>query len=426
MNKLSIKKLFIVLFLAIFIFIFSFIIVKAVSDSFDFGDFQCGRQGPSKDCGTRNDTIGSRYDKVSLNIDIRGHRYGSLSYIISNACLLKDNVGQCGWFICYANECGKQYRGELRPFDQKYSTTITISGAGNYSVSRSAKVRDAEVRVGVNGSAFLPSPTADIKCNGADSCTINNDTSATISWTSSNTDSCSVSPNSWGGTSGSRSTGNLSDSQTYTLNCDGPGGSTSDSVSVTVNPPVCNPNPTKRTCNEVNGDTWVFQHYVSCNGENIENCSTQDKICDPGDGTNAFCRFIGGEESPPPPPPPSPSPTSTSTPTPTPTLTKTPKPTSTQTPTPIPGLHTIRGGVYQDLNTSTCCDGVWDTNELGLGNHTVTLTRQSDGSFVADTKTGADGMFQFNNIPDGDYRITHVVSEGWERTTDDSVQFSLP
>lgn len=80
-----------------------------------------------------------------------------------------------------------------------------------------------------------PVPTADIKANSSDnSVFISYNTSATISWTSSNVTSCTVSPTGYVGTSGSQSTGNLTNSQTYTLNCSGSNGSVSDSVTVNV------------------------------------------------------------------------------------------------------------------------------------------------------------------------------------------------
>lgn len=81
-------------------------------------------------------------------------------------------------------------------------------------------------------------PTADIKANGSDGpITITHGSSATISWTSSNASSCSISPtppSTGGATSGSGSTSNLTSTQTYSLSCSGPGGSASDSVTVNV------------------------------------------------------------------------------------------------------------------------------------------------------------------------------------------------
>ncbi|MBX4181401.1 hypothetical protein KW807_00880 [Candidatus Parcubacteria bacterium] len=87
-------------------------------------------------------------------------------------------------------------------------------------------------------------PIADIKANGSDSSiSIASGASATISWTSTNVTSCSVTPTGWTGTSGSQSTGALSASVTYTLNCNGPDGAASDSIYVGVGeappPPGC-------------------------------------------------------------------------------------------------------------------------------------------------------------------------------------------
>ncbi len=80
-------------------------------------------------------------------------------------------------------------------------------------------------------------PSADIKANSSDGpISIEYNSSATISWTSTVMSSCTVSPNGWTGTSGSQSTGNLTESQTYGLNCTGSEGSRSDSVTVQVIP----------------------------------------------------------------------------------------------------------------------------------------------------------------------------------------------
>ena len=76
-----------------------------------------------------------------------------------------------------------------------------------------------------------PPPTASIS---ADSTSIAYNTATTIRWSSTDATSCTVSPPGWTGTSGAQSTGNLTSSQTYTVNCSGPGGSASASVIVTV------------------------------------------------------------------------------------------------------------------------------------------------------------------------------------------------
>lgn len=86
-----------------------------------------------------------------------------------------------------------------------------------------------------------PFPSADIKANGSNGpITIGYNAAATISWTSSNASSCSVSPTGWVGTSNNGiSTGNLTSSQTYALTCpNGFGISAQDSVVVNISPPT--------------------------------------------------------------------------------------------------------------------------------------------------------------------------------------------
>ena len=83
-----------------------------------------------------------------------------------------------------------------------------------------------------------PLPTTDIKADGSNGpITIPYDSEVTISWSSTDTTSCTVSPDGWTGTSGSRSSGDLTSSKTYLLSCTGPGGDASDSVVVNVLPP---------------------------------------------------------------------------------------------------------------------------------------------------------------------------------------------
>src|SRR3989344_2187170 len=89
-----------------------------------------------------------------------------------------------------------------------------------------------------------PAPSADIVCNGSNSCTIPYHTSANLAWWGSgasactNAASCSVAPGGWGGISNSVSTGNLLSTTNYTLTCDnGLGVTAQDQVTVTVGSP---------------------------------------------------------------------------------------------------------------------------------------------------------------------------------------------
>ncbi|MBI3627621.1 MAG: Ig-like domain-containing protein [Candidatus Sungbacteria bacterium] len=95
-------------------------------------------------------------------------------------------------------------------------------------------------------------PTPDIKANGADGpIVITYNTAATLSWTSAHATSCTVSPGGWTGTSNpGQSTGNITASQSYTLSCTGPGGTTGDTVvintaTLTISPISKSLNPTQ-------------------------------------------------------------------------------------------------------------------------------------------------------------------------------------
>ncbi len=115
--------------------------------------------------------------------------------------------------------------------------TPALTAAQTYSLNcigeNGQHVSDS-VTINVDTIVINP-PTADIKANGSDGpITIPSGTSADIHWTSTLTDSCTVTPGGWTGTSGSHPSGNLTGTQTYTLNCTGPGGTATDSVTVNV------------------------------------------------------------------------------------------------------------------------------------------------------------------------------------------------
>lgn len=90
-------------------------------------------------------------------------------------------------------------------------------------------------------AALTDPPTVDIKANGSDSpSTLPNNSTISLSWTSSNATSCTAS-GSWSGdkaTSGSENQGPLTTgSYTYTIQCTNSAGSRSDSVTVKIKSP---------------------------------------------------------------------------------------------------------------------------------------------------------------------------------------------
>ncbi|MEK7515098.1 MAG: PKD domain-containing protein [Patescibacteria group bacterium] len=117
--------------------------------------------------------------------------------------------------------------------------TLSAGDGNGYtlqSVSPSAtqtRSNDASVTETLSWTlTYAPVPTVDILCNSANSCSIQNGASATLSWSTSDASSCTAS-GAWSGskpTSGSESTGALTSTRTYTLTCNG----VADSVTVTV------------------------------------------------------------------------------------------------------------------------------------------------------------------------------------------------
>ncbi|MDP2926816.1 MAG: hypothetical protein Q8N65_01620 [bacterium] len=137
--------------------------------------------------------------------------------------------------------------------DGSWERTITQSGTsytavdlcnyasvGNYTAT--VKVERENLSFQGTIAIFVQSqslPTVDIKANGSDGpVTIAYNTAATLSWASTNATACTASGD-WAGakaTSGSESTGSLTNSKTYTISCTGAGGMANDSVTVIVQP----------------------------------------------------------------------------------------------------------------------------------------------------------------------------------------------
>ena len=117
-----------------------------------------------------------------------------------------------------------------------------------------------------------PRPTASISANPT---SIAYNTASTINWSSSNTETCTVSPNNWTGTGGSRPTGNLTSSQIYTVNCSRAGVWASDSVTVNVGgAPTASISGTATTINYGDSSTLNW----SSTNTNADGCSINQGI----------------------------------------------------------------------------------------------------------------------------------------------------
>ncbi len=138
---------------------------------------------------------------------------------------------------------------DTNPLEQDSTFTLTCSNGSGVSVSDS-------VTVTVDNAPANP-PTLVFTSN-ASSVPMNG--SATLTWQSTDADSCLAS-GAWSGqkpTSGSESSGSLSSDATFNLDCTGPGGSIARVVNVTVEPPAADDPPSN------SGDTgggsvdWQF------------------------------------------------------------------------------------------------------------------------------------------------------------------------
>lgn len=88
-----------------------------------------------------------------------------------------------------------------------------------------------------SASVTYSKPTVDIKVNGFDGpVTIAPGASVTVSWTSTGARACTIlfTDSHWSGTSGTRTSGPINFSRTYTVDCSGSGGFVLDSVKVEV------------------------------------------------------------------------------------------------------------------------------------------------------------------------------------------------
>jgi len=131
-------------------------------------------------------------------------------------------------------------------------------------------------------------PTVTISANPP---TINNGSSSTLTWSSTNTTSCTAS-GAWTGTQAT--SGSLvvspTTTSTYTLSCTGTGGSSNGSVTVTVNGGTTPPPPPKT--GDINGDNSVnitdLSLLLSSYNSTVTQCVTNNSyVCDlssPSDG----------------------------------------------------------------------------------------------------------------------------------------------
>lgn len=153
------------------------------------------------------------------------------------------------------------------PLSESMTFDLSCAGSDGSSVSDS---------VSVTVRQDTPSPPTMTFSAAADSVAM--DGSTTLSWSSADTDSC-LATNAWSGskpTSGSESTGPLSANSTYTLECSGPGGNVSRTVTVSVEPatvpaPVPVPEPVAVAESSGGSLTWMNLFLLLVLGKRLSN-----------------------------------------------------------------------------------------------------------------------------------------------------------
>ena len=187
---------------------------------------------------------------VSLDMRVKGRRVHVDSLNASPNPVIVGQNFNISWSTTNDTQLSKfEYGGSMTcndgngsfvPADGSTTCTGTSAGTPQFKITSYGPGHNGPTDVSLTKDIQinpLPVPTADIRCSGSNSCSIAYNTSAALSWTSSNVTSCSVSPGGWTGTSNSNQpTPNLTSTTIYTLSCTGSYGSVQDSVTVTVQP----------------------------------------------------------------------------------------------------------------------------------------------------------------------------------------------
>ncbi len=163
----------------------------------------------------------------------------TLSWSTTNAtsCTASANPTNSGWNGSKATSGSQTTGASLSPGTYQY--TLTCSGDGG----------SASDTVTLTITSAPSAPTVNLTINGQNSSSsVVQGTTSTLGWSTSNVTSCTASANptnsGWNGskaTSGSQNTGSSLSPGTYqyTLTCSGDGGSTSDTITLTITPDSC-------------------------------------------------------------------------------------------------------------------------------------------------------------------------------------------
>ncbi len=156
------------------------------------------------------------------------------------------------------------------------STASFRDGSGNWAVAPQNGLSQGVYYIGDSGSTggshifgggygcYSPSISLNLSNNNP-----SYNTPVTVSWSSQGVSSCTVNGggNSWSGTSGSQSSGNLTQTTTFTLSCSGSAGSPSQSQTATISsPPMVSLSASPSLINLGDSSTlsWTISGATSC------------------------------------------------------------------------------------------------------------------------------------------------------------------
>ncbi len=207
---------------------------KAVSGSQSTGNLTSNKTytitctGPG---GTATDTVKANVQATAPTVNLKiNNQNGTITIPYNTAATLfwtSTNATSCSasgnWSGSKAVS-GSQSTGNLT---SNKTYTITCTGPGGTATDT------------VKANVQVSQPTVNLKANGVDGpMTINYNTAATLSWTTTNNPTSCTASGDWSGSkavpSGSESTGILALTKNYTLTCSNSAGSANDSVLVQV------------------------------------------------------------------------------------------------------------------------------------------------------------------------------------------------
>ena len=185
------------------------------------------------------------------------------------ASILSGGASTLTWSSTNASSCTASGGWSGSKATSGTQSTGTLGATTSYTLTCTGSGGSVGKTVAVTVSVPLPPPTVSLAASPA---SIASGGASTLTWSSSNATGCTASGD-WSGsktTSGTQSTGSLTSSKSYTLTCNGAGGSTGRTVAVTVTPAPPTPtlslsaSPASIASGSSSTLTWSSSNADSC------------------------------------------------------------------------------------------------------------------------------------------------------------------